>query len=66
MARMSYRGYNISLRPLRTENLWQLELEKKGGLVIYSYTMNPKKTLGEIEDFAFDEIEKKIQLEINS
>ena len=31
MARLSYKGYNISCRPLKTDNLWQLEIEKSGG-----------------------------------
>ena len=36
MARLSYRGYNLSLKPLRTDNLWQLELEKSGGEIIHT------------------------------
>jgi hypothetical protein len=66
MARLSYRGYNLSLKPLRTDNLWQLELEKSGGEIIHTYTIDPKKTLLEVEKFALDEVDKKIEEEKNS
>ena len=66
MARLSYRGYNLSLKPLRADNLWQLELEKSGGEVIHTYTIDPKKTLLEVEKFALNEVDKKIEEEKNS
>ena len=66
MARLSYRGYNLSLKPLRTDNLWQLELEKSGGEIIHTYTISPQKTLLSVEKFAFDQVDKKIEEEINS
>ena len=66
MARLSYRGYNLSLKPLRTDNLWQLEIEKSGGEVVHTYTIDPKKTLLEVEKFALDEVDKKIEEEKNS
>ena len=57
---LSYKGYNISLRPLKTDNLWQLELEKSGGEVVHTYTMSPQKTLLSVEKFALDEVDKKV------
>ena len=66
MARLSYKGYTINLRPLKTDNQWQLELEKSGGEIVHTYTMSPQKTLLSIEQFAFDEIDKKVMEEIKS
>ena len=60
MARLSYRGYNLSLKPLRTDNLWQLELEKSGGEIVHTYTINPQKTLFSVEQFALDQVDKKV------
>tara|TARA_R100000773_G_scaffold14267_1_gene13049 strand:- start:210 stop:410 length:201 start_codon:yes stop_codon:yes gene_type:complete len=60
MARLSYRGYNLSLKPLRTDNLWQLELEKSGGEIVHTYTISPQKTLLSVEKFAFDQVDKKV------
>ena len=57
---LSYKGYNISLRPLKTDNLWQLELEKSGGEIVHTYTINPKKTLLSVEQFALDQVDKKV------
>ena len=42
---LSYKGYHISLKPLKTDNLWQLELEKSGGEIVHTYTIDPQKTL---------------------
>lgn len=61
MARLSYRGYNISLKPLKTDNLWQLELEKNGGEIVHTYTMESKRTLFSIECFAYGQVDKKIK-----
>jgi len=66
MPRLSYKGYTINLKPLKTDNQWQLELEKSGGEIVHTYTMSPQKTLLSIEQFAFDEIDKKIIEEIKS
>jgi hypothetical protein len=66
MARLSYKGYRINLKPLKTDNQWQLELEKSGGEIVHTYTMSPQKTLLSIEQFAFDEVDKKVLEEIKS
>ena len=63
---LSYKGYNISLKPLKTDNLWQLELERSGGEIVHTYTIDPQKTLFEVEKFALDEVDKKIEEQINS
>ena len=57
---LSYKGYNISLRPLKTDNQWQLELEKSGGEIVHTYTINPQKTLFSVEQFALDQVDKKV------
>ena len=57
---LSYKGYYISLRPLKTDNLWQLELEKNGGEILHTWTIDPKKTLFEVEQFALTEVDKKV------
>ena len=57
---LSYKGYHISLRPLKTDNLWQLELEKNGGEIVHTYTIDPQKTLFSVEQFAYDQIDKKV------
>jgi len=53
---MRYKGYYINLRPKRTENLWQLELER--GEYITAITVSNKKTLVEIQNIAYDTIDK--------
>lgn len=53
---MRYKGYYINLRPKRTENLWQLELER--GDYITAITVSNKKTLVEIQNIAYDTIDK--------
>jgi len=58
---MRYKGYYISLRPKRTENLWQLELER--GDYITAITVSNKKTLVEIQNLAYDTIDKLTQEE---
>ena len=57
---LSYKGYNISCRPLKTDNQWQLELEKNGGEIVHTYTIDPQKTLLSVEKFALDEVDKKV------
>ena len=64
MARLSYRGYNVSCKPLKTDNLWQLELEKSGGEIVHTYTMDSQKTLSSVEQFAYNEIDKKVLEEL--
>ncbi|BCV06783.1 MAG: hypothetical protein CM15mV143_070 [Caudoviricetes sp.] len=61
MARLSYKGYNISCKPLKTDNLWQLEIEKSGGEVVHTWAMDPQKTLLSVEKFAMDQIDKKVK-----
>ena len=61
---LSYKGYYISLRPLKTDNLWQLELEKNGGEVVHTYTMDPQKTLKSVENFALDEVDKRVKVDL--
>tara|TARA_R100001594_G_scaffold5594_2_gene17105 strand:+ start:243 stop:440 length:198 start_codon:yes stop_codon:yes gene_type:complete len=57
---LSYKGYNISCRPLKTDNLWQLELEKSGGEIVHTWTIDPQKTLSWVEKFALDQVDKKV------
>ena len=57
---LSYKGYHISLKPLKTDNLWQLELEKSGGEIVHTYTIDPQKTLLSVEKFALDQVDKKV------
>jgi len=57
---LSYKGYNISCRPLKTDNLWQLELERSGAEIVHTYTIDPQKTLLSVEKFALDEVDKKV------
>ena len=53
---MKYKNYFINLVPKRTENLWQLELER--GDYITAITVSNKKTLVEIQNIAYDTIDK--------
>ena len=57
---LSYKGYYISLKPLKTDNLWQLELEKSGGEIVHTYTIDPQKTLLSVEKYALDQVDKKV------
>ncbi len=57
---LSYKGYNISLRPLKTDNLWPLELERSGGEIVHTYTIDPQKTLLSVEKYALDQVDKKV------
>lgn len=61
---MKYKGYRISLVPKRSEGLWQLELER--GEYITAITVSTQKTLVEIEQIAFDTIDKLVEQEIQS
>ena len=57
---LSYKGYHITLKPLKTDNLWQLELEKSGGEIVHTYTIDPQKTLLSVEKYALDQVDKKV------
>ena len=62
---MKYKGYTINLRPLRgVEGLWQLEIER--GDFISTRSVGVEMTLKEIEQYAFDEIDKLIKKEIKT
>ena len=64
MAKLTFKGYSIILRPLRgVEGLWQLEIER--GDFISTRSVGVEMTLKAIEQYAFDEIDKLIKKEIN-
>ena len=56
---MKYRGYHINLKPINVDGLWQLELEK--GSFITTRSVSAKKTLGEVEKYAYDQIDKLVE-----
>ena len=63
---MKYRGYYISLRPIdpmrdpkKGLGLWQLELEK--GSFITTRSVGVEMTLGDIEKYAYDQIDKLVE-----
>jgi len=63
MARLTYRSYIINLKPLRdVMGLWQLEIER--GNFVTTRRVGVEMTLKEIEDYAFDEVDKLIKKEI--
>ena len=65
MARLTYKSYIINLKPRRdVKGLWQLEIER--GNFVTTRRVGVEMTLKEIEDFAFDEIDKLIKKEINT
>jgi len=65
MARLTYKGYSINLRPLRgVEGLWQLEIER--GNFVTTRRVGVEMSLKEIEQYTFDEIDKLIKKEINT
>jgi hypothetical protein len=60
--RLKYKGYIIQLIPLKmTDGSWQLEIES--GEVVHTHTISKNKTLGEIENFAFDKIDEYVKEE---
>jgi len=62
---MKYKGYIIQLRPLRgVEGLWQLEIDRGNFVTVRS--VGVEMTLKEIEQYAFDEIDKLIKKEIKT
>ena len=58
---MKYKNYFINLVPKRTKNLWQLELQR--GEYVTAITVSNKKTLVEIENIAYDMIDKLTEQE---
>lgn len=65
MARLTFKGYSINLRPLRgVEGLWQLEIERGNFVTVRS--VGVEMTLKKIETYAFDEIDKLIKKEIST
>ena len=64
MARITYRGYSINLRFIKSNDVWQLELEK--GEHLKTIAVGRDLTLIAIENIAFKEIDKLIEEEKNS
>ena len=64
MAKITFRGYSINLRFIRSSDSWQLELEK--GDYIKTLRIGLNLTLSSIEDIAFKEIDKLIEEEKKS
>lgn len=57
---MKYKGYSINCRPLRgVEGLWQLELEK--GSFITTRSVGVEMSIGQIEKYAFEQIDKLVE-----
>ena len=60
--RLTYKGYTLQLIPLKmADGSWQLEIER--GEMVHTYTISKNKTLGEIENFAFDKIDEYVKEE---
>lgn len=65
MAKLSYKGYIINLKPLRdVQDLWQLEIER--GNFVTTRRVGTEMTLKAIEDYAFNQIDLLIKKEIQS
>ena len=60
MPRLSYKGYLISCKPIKSTNDWQLEIEKSRREIVHTWSINSSKTLKSIENFAFDQIDTDI------
>ena len=56
---MKYRGYHINLKPINVDGLWQLELEK--GSFITTRSVGVEMSLGQIEKYAFEQIDKLVE-----
>jgi hypothetical protein len=64
MAKLTFKGYSIILRPLRgVEGLWQLEIDR--GNFVTTRSVGVEMTLKEIEQYAFDQIDLLIKKEKN-
>ena len=60
MAKLTFKGYSIILRPLRgVEGLWQLEIDR--GNFVTTRSVGVEMTLKEIEQYAFDQIDLLIK-----
>ena len=64
MPRITFRGYSINLRFIKSSDDWQLELEK--GDYVKTMRIGLTKTLNEIETIAFKEIDQLIEDEKKS
>ena len=61
---MKYRGYFINLKPLDFKGSWSLEIER--GNFISSRGVSSEMTIKQVEDYAFNEIDKLIEEEKKS
>ena len=59
---LKYKGYIISLRPLKdVEGVWQLEIDR--GNFVTTRSVGVEMTLKAIEDYAFNQIDKLVKEE---
>jgi len=59
---LKYKGYIISLRPLKdVEGLWQLEIDR--GNFVTTRSVGSEMTLKDVETYAFDQIDKLVKEE---
>ncbi len=58
---MKYRGYFINLKPLDFKGSWSLEIER--GNFVSSRGVSSEMTIKQVEDYAFNEIDKLIEEE---
>jgi N-acetyl-anhydromuramyl-L-alanine amidase AmpD len=59
---MTFKGYKINLRPIKIGvGVWNLEIEKNDFII--GRAINNDMTLKDIEQYAFNEIDKLIEQE---
>ena len=59
---LKYKGYIISLRPLKdVEGVWQLEIDR--GNFVTTRSVGVEMTLKAIEEYAFNQIDKLVREE---
>ena len=59
---LKYKGYIISLRPLKdVEGLWQLEIDR--GNFVTTRSVGSEMSLKDVETYAFDQIDKLVKEE---
>jgi len=58
---LRYKGYYITARPLEVDGLWQLEIEH--GKYIHTRSIGSEMTFKEVEEYAFNEIDKLVKEE---
>ena len=59
---LKYKGYIISLRPLKdVEGVWQLEIDR--GNFVTTRSVGVEMTLKAIEEYAFNQIDKLVKEE---